>query len=109
MLPLTTTTVTIKRRSQDVDPYEDQTVQTVGSGVPGVISGSSGSGSRIGGAQQVLSPSFYGNEDTDVLKGDILIDETNEEVWHVLWVRKRYELGLGHVVAGLEQVTGAVP
>lgn len=107
MLPLVTTTVTIERPQTGIDPFEDQSWSVVGSSVPGTISGSSGAGRDAGGAQQTLQAKLFVDEGVDVRKADRITDGTSGEVWRVLWVRKRYELGLGHVVAGLEAVEGA--
>lgn len=104
---MTTTAVTIQRHANGVDPYEAATWSTVSSGVPAVVSGSSGFGSDIGGQQQVLTAKLFVNEGVDVQKSDRITDETSGEVWIVDWVRVRYELALGHVVAGLTAVEGA--
>lgn len=106
-LPLATTAVTIERPETGIDPFEDQLWSVVDSSVVGTISGSSGSGRDVGGAQQTLSARLFVNEGTDVRKADRVTDEVSGDVWRVLWVRKRYELGLGHIVAGLEAVEDA--
>jgi len=107
-LPLTTTTLTIKRVPANIDPYADTTPTVVTLNVFGAISGSNGTGSDVGGAQQVLTARLFVESDVDVRIADVVIDETSNEEWRVLWVRKRYELGLGHTVAGLEYVAGHV-
>ena len=107
-LPLTTTAVTISRATDNVDPYEDQLYTIVASGVRGVVSGSGGAGLDVGGAQQILTGKLFLDQGADLRKADLVTDETSDEVWRVLWVRKRYELGLGHVVAGIELTEGAV-
>jgi len=107
-LPLTTTTVTIERIPDDVDPYETATLTVVGLNVPAVVSGSSGAGLDVGGAQETLSAKLFTEQDVDLKKSDQVTDDTSGEVWRVLWVRERYELGLGHKVAGLEAVEGRV-
>lgn len=106
-LPLTTTTVTIEFLPEDADPYEDQVWTVSASGVPAVISGSSGSGIDVGGAQETLSATLFTDEAVEMRKAARITDETTSEQWRVLWTRKRYELGLGHIVSGLEMVRGA--
>jgi hypothetical protein len=101
-LPLTTTTVTISRRVADSDPYEDPGWVVVLSSVPAVVSGSTGTGRDVGGAQEVLTAQLFTDEGVDVRKADLVHDDTSGEEWRCQWVRHRYELGLGHVVAGLE-------
>lgn len=107
MIPLVTTAVTIERPQTGVDPFEDQSWSTVGASVPGTISGSAGAGRDVGGAQQSLQARLFVDEGVDVRKADRVTDETSGATWRVQWVRVRYELGLGHVVAGLEAVEGA--
>lgn len=107
-LPLTTTTVTIERLADGVDPYEAEVWSTAYTGVPAVISGSSGVGQNIGGAQQTLNGKLFVDGAINVKKADRVTDGISGEVWMVDWVRQRYELGLGHRVAGLTLVEGAV-
>jgi len=107
-LPIVTTWVSIERLSENVDPYADATTTVVDSSASAVISGSTGRGSDIGGAQQVLEAKLFVNPETDVRKADYVTDLRTSERWKVLWVRARTELGLGHKVAGLEIVEGAV-
>lgn len=106
-LPLTTTSVTIQRPADGVDPYEDQGLTVVATGVRGVVSGSAGGGIDRGGAQEVLTATLYVEQEADVKHYDIITDETSGQRWRAQWMRERYELGLGHKVVGLEAVAGA--
>lgn len=106
-LPLTTTTVTISRLLEGVDPYEEECWSIITSDTPAVISGSSGTGANVGGAQQVLSATLYVDGGTDVKMSDRVTDNTSGDVWLCDWVRRRYELGLAHVTCGLTFVEGA--
>ena len=106
-LPLTTTTVTIEDIPPGVDPYDDQTYSVSGSGVPAVISGPSGTDVRIGGDQQTITAILLCENTVPIHPSSRVTDDTTGRVYTVSWVNERYELGLGHIKAGLYEVTGA--
>ena len=106
-LPLVTTAVTIERPSTGVDPYDDTTWTVVATGVPGVISGNSGSDVRVGGDQETLNATLHIDNGYDLQKSDRITDESTSEIWYVTWTRRRYELGLEYSTAGLTQTIGA--
>jgi hypothetical protein len=109
MLPLTTTTITVQRLESGVDPYDnhDTTWSTVTTRQPATITSPSGFSQLVGGHQQTVSATLYTDTDVDLRYEDRIIDETTNVTWQVKWVAVRYELGFGHLKAGIEHTAGA--
>lgn len=106
MIPLATTTVTVRRPAAGADPYEAGTPALVATGIRAHIGSPSGADVRVGGDQQVITDRL--NADLcDIAHGDTITDDRNQVTYAVVWVRRRIGLGLDHLVAGLVQAEGA--
>ncbi len=105
-LPLTTTTVTVRRELQTGDEDEVNPPALVIGTVGAQITPTSGRGEFIGGVQQTVDARGHFNP-IDVRAGDTVKDNVSGLVYRVLYIQKRYELGLNHVVAGLLRSEGA--
>lgn len=105
-LPLVTTTLLVERPDLTGDGALPRAYTTVGT-YDGVVSAPSGSDRRVGGDQMTITAVAYLDEGSDVRRYDRITDQTNLQVYEVVWVSTRYELGLGHVKAGLTHTEGA--
>ena len=117
MIPIPTTTITIKRFLPD--PHDDSPrdpedprppASVIASGIRAHISTSSGRENTDGGSQEVVEFRFD-CDPTDVTSQDQMVDERTNEVYEVVWTRQRLEfaaVGLGYVQGGLKKVTGQV-
>lgn len=117
MIPLHTTYITVKRRPADPghDPYEpyepgpagDEVV--VASNVRAQISSPSGREVVAGGSQEIVQFSMS-CDPVDLKNTDTVLDQTTNEVYQVVWARKRTSVdgSLDHTRASLKQVTGLV-
>lgn len=109
MIPLNTTTITIKRVASDgtVDGYDTQPAATdIASGVRANIGAPSGSQNIIAGDRTKVT--FRLDADpTDLQADDQVFDDTTGDEYRCVWARQRHGLGLDHTVAALEQVEGA--
>lgn len=103
---ISTTTVSIKRQSGVIDPYEPATETTVCSGVSAHIGDPSGSDRSVGGDKEIVTAVALLPAGIDVRHSDDLVDERTCERYFVAWVRSRAGLGLDHVKAGLRAVKG---
>lgn len=109
MLPLATTTITVKRVPADPtrDGYDTPpAATTIASGVRAVIGNGSGSQNITAGDRTVVTFPFTADT-TDVQADDTVIDETTGDTYRVEWARSRQGLGLDHTAGQLEQVGGA--
>lgn len=109
MIPLATTTITIKRPlSTSADPYEGVSAvgPTVAAGVRAHISSPSGTEAQVGGRAEVVDAVLLCDV-ADLAHSDHIVDDETSETWQVLWVRKRRGLGLDHMTAGLRATSGA--
>lgn len=113
MLPIITTTITIKRPSVggDVDPWvsaDDATDTTQATGIGAHISAPSGFERAVGGAQEDVT--FRLNAEVcDLSHTDRVYDEYTGITYEVVWAEIRRGLGLDHTVAELRKVVGAAP
>ena len=108
MLPLATTTITVRRPSVADDPYDGaETVATVAAGVAAHISTPSGREQRQGGSQETVDFRLD-CEPVDLRHGDRITDAASGETFEVVWAQPRTGLGLDHVEAGLRQAGAAV-
>lgn len=106
MIPLSTTTITIRRPAAGVDPYEQTTAALVTQGIAAHIGSPGGADVRIGGDQQIITDHLDADV-CDLRHGDTVTDDGNGVTYQVVWVRRRIGLGLDHMAAGLVQVEGA--
>jgi hypothetical protein len=106
MIPLATTTITVRRPVAGQDPYEAPVPPPVMAGIPAHIGSPSGIDVRIGGDQQVVTDRLD-CAIVDLRHGDTVHDDGNDVTYSVVWVRRRYGLGLDHMEAGLVQTEGA--
>jgi hypothetical protein len=126
MLPLPTTTVTLRGPTFDVDPYEvgastpnvaelgddvglyDDDLSIYGadgvSGVPPHIGTPPGRGST---SRSEVDAQLYLDVTPAIVPATIVVDETTEVEWVVRWVDRRQGLGLDHQTAGLVRIGGA--
>lgn len=109
MIPLATTTVTVKRVTEP-EPGETRTVSTLKTGVPAHIGSPQGSRTREpGGGKQVLDLQLWCEPVTGMDDTCLVVDEQTAETYELDWLHTRRGLGLDHVVAGVKQVRGAAP
>lgn len=109
-IPLATTTITVRRvpDDEDLDPYDEQPEpETVASGVRAHISTRTGRETVAGGSQEVVSFGLS-CDPVDLRHTDEVVDDTTGETFEVVWAISRQGLGMDHVQAGLERVTGVV-
>jgi hypothetical protein len=105
-VPLATTTVTVTRPKSGGDPYEDATVSEVARGVRANIVTPSGIERTGGGAQERIDAVLLCDPVAGLDHYCIVTDDRSAEAWQVAWVRTRRGLGMDHVRAGLNVVTG---
>lgn len=109
MIPLSTTTITVWRTTEDplVDPYDanSQPDASVATGVRAQISSPTGRERNIGGTQEIVEFSLS-CDPVDLLNTDQVEDETTHEMYQVVWVAQRRGFGLDHTRAGLRKVVG---
>lgn len=101
-----TTTITVERPSGG-DIYDPDTADAtvVSTGTRAHISAPSGRANTIGGEQEAVELRLY-CPIIDLVHTDIVIDETTDERFQVVWKKQRNGLGLDHIVAGLKLVDG---
>lgn len=107
MIPLSTTTVQVDRPTVGADAYELSTYTTVATGVPGHVSGPSGSEQRGSGTQESVDGTLSVGYGVDIERQDRVTDEKTGDVWMVSWTRTRRGLGLDRRTVGLTAVTGS--
>lgn len=107
MIPLATTTVTVRRGSGTGDPYEADTATVVASRLPAHVSGPGGSADDVGGAQEVVDARLLMDITPCLTRIDRVTDEQTGRTYEVVWSRVRQGLGLDHQVAGLRAVAGS--
>lgn len=105
-VPLATTRVTVKRPASGDDPYETVTATTVAEHVRAHISAPRGGETLTGGQGEVVDAVLL-CDIVDLSHYDRIEDETSDETWQVMWVRRRRGLGLDHMSAGLRSTSGA--
>ena len=112
MIPTATTTVKILRRPADgtLDPYDPQPAAAeVATGVRAHISTGRGSEDRAGSDRSVVQ--FRMSCDplaVGLLHTDQVVDEQSGEVYEVRWAVARVGLGMDHIQAGMDQISGVV-
>lgn len=108
MIPLATTTITIKRPAENVDrdAYDVAPAPAVvAQGVRAHISAASASEKRDRGSQEVKT--WHLDCDVvDLQHDDTVVDEITNQQYAVEWARARVGLGLDRMEAGLLQVDG---
>lgn len=105
-LPMSTTTITVKRPATE-DPYETSTAaSTVATNIRAHISSPSGR-DRITGGDLAVIDAHLDCDPVDLENYDAVIDETTDIEYSVVWRQKRYGLGLDMVEAGLRVAQGA--
>jgi len=108
-IPVSTTTVTVKRPTTDPgtqDPWETPAgTSTLATGIRAVISPSSGSSGAPGDTEVVEFKLVSDPTDIDYL--DQIVDEFDDKVYEVVWAITTPGIaGLGHTAAGLKRSTG---
>lgn len=108
MIPLATTTITVKRVAE-TEPGEGRTTTTLARAVRAHIGSMTGTEQlRPGGGRAVVSFRL----DCDLLPSgtilhtDQVVDETTGTTYEVAWARERRGLGVDHIEAGLSVTTG---
>jgi len=108
MLPLATTTVTVKRppvADDYAEPYSGtRTLDDIVTGLPAVIDAGTGRQVAAGGEQTVTELRFYTDE-ADVKNTDYLLDETSGVLYRITWC---ITFTGDHVEGGIELVEGLV-
>ena len=110
MIPLATTTVTVRRVPADDtrDGYDPPpAAEDVATGVRAHLSSPSGREDRAGGSRQTSAARLL-CDPVDLRHTDTVIDDTTGAEWAVTGVATHVGLGLDHVAADLQRVSGAV-
>lgn len=108
MLPVATTTVTLKDRTVTDDPWDEAaTESTAARSVPAHLSSPSGREIQRTGSQQVLDKVLT-CEVVDLTHVQQVIDDSTGQPYEVVWVDQRKGLGLDHTVAGLRRAGSPV-
>lgn len=102
-----TTTVTVERLAEGVDPYDAATPTERHSGVPAHISSPVGIETLVGGNRTSIDARLFVDPAPALTTRDSIVDEATDESYRVVWVQRRRGLGLDHQVAGLRRVEGA--
>lgn len=102
-LPLFTTTITVERPGSG-DAMDAPDYDTIESGVRAVIGSPSGVESVASGSSEQVTARLDCDV-CDLAHGDRVTDDATGETWQVSWVRRRYGLGLDHLVGELLAVT----
>lgn len=105
-LPLSTTTIAVVETDGDGDPYEDAAVATIATGVRAHFSTPTGR-ERVAGGQQSAVDMVLLCDIVELTSTHRVIDENTDQAWSVQWVEQRLGLGLDHVEAGVNRVSGA--
>lgn len=106
-IPLATTTITVLRPSLSNDDYYDLRTAgpVVAANVRAHISEPSGIEGLIGGrTEQTRFP--FNSDICDLSGHDLVVDDTTGNTYEVVWVRKRFGLGLDHMTGQLRIVAG---
>lgn len=106
MLPLSTTTITVKRPA-DGDPYETASEATVATGVAAHISSPTGADIHRGGQLERVDAVLLAEASLDLVHTDEVVDDGTAKRYRVAWVRLRQGLALDHLRAGLTAYDGA--
>lgn len=106
VIPTASTTITVKEPRIGGDPYEDATARTVASKIRAHFSAPSGR-ERVVGGQQTRTDMVLDCDPCALTNASVVLDELSAERWQVAWVERRRGLGLDHLVAGVNRVTGA--
>lgn len=105
-IPLTTTTVTIRRPEGGDDPYEADQARLVARARRAHIGSPRGSEKIVGGSKEVVDAVLRLDPQPCLTHRDRITDDGTGECWEVVWVRQRQGLGLDHQAAGLRAVKG---
>jgi hypothetical protein len=112
LIPLATTTVTVRRVDSDPDrdPYDTQPAATVvASGVRATISTGRGQEDRAGSDRTIVQFRMSCDPfDGGLLHTDTVEDERSGEVYEVKWAVARDALEMPHFQAGMDQISGVV-
>ena len=106
MIPLATTTITVKVLASGDDPYNDAAVSVLATGVRAHFGHPSGSERLVGGQEEKVDMVLSCDPVVGLSHYCRVTDDSTAETWDVLWVRKRTGLGLDHQRAGLQAVSG---
>lgn len=110
MIPLATTTISVKRvaADDDRDGYDPlPSASTVATGVRAHLSSPSGREDRAGGSRQTSTARLL-CDPTDLLHTDTVVDDSTSLEYAVVGVEQHVGLGLDHTAAALQLVSGAV-
>lgn len=104
-IPLATTTITVKRASTTGDAFDRSDPTTIRTGLRAVIGGQTGQEAvRDGSSEQVTVRLVC--DPYDLHHDDVIVDETTQEQWEVVWCARRQGLGVDHTAADLLKITG---
>lgn len=106
MIPLATTSITVKQPASGGDPYEQASTSTVVTGVRAHIGSARGREHIVGGSKETLDASLS-CDPCDITHTCFVIDEATGETFEVVWAQRRRGLGIDHVEGGLRRVKGA--
>lgn len=105
-IPVSTTTITVRRPAADVDPLEYESLTTVYEHIRARIGAPSGSDRNVGGDQTVIDAVLW-CDTIDLHHEDVIEDENTGDTYEIRWSRRQNGLGLDHLKAGLLTVEGA--
>lgn len=102
MIPLATTTVTVRRSDQDgtKDAYDAVTWSDYRTGIRAVIGSVSGTETNTGGQSTTMSARLD-CDPIDLRHDDLVVDERTGLTWSVTFTAQRQGFGLDHTVADL--------
>lgn len=106
MIPLATTTITVRQPDVTTDPYEQATSTLVVAGQPAHIGQPTGAERQAGGQQEHVDAVLLCNPIAGLDHTCLITDDHTAETWQVTWVRRRRGFGLDHMRAGLVAVSG---
>jgi hypothetical protein len=110
VIPLATTTITVLR-PPSADPYgagydgTPAAPTTVATGVRAVLGDPRGVERDVGGSQEDLRWTLTADP-VDLTHDDQVVDDTTGITYRVVWVARRFGLGLDHIEAELRRVHG---
>lgn len=103
-LPLSTTTVTVKRRPTAGDAFDRPAHATIRTGLRATIGGQTGTETNGDGTSSQVTARLV-CDPYDLHHDDLIVDDTTLLTWEVLWVARRTALGVDHTAADLLLVT----
>jgi hypothetical protein len=119
-IPISTTTISVLRGTEERLPYTEQDPygegygdtpipgqawQIIASGVRAVIGTPSGSEQAVGGQQVTITCSLI-SDPVDCIHTDRVVDESDSTVYEVVWTAARSEFGITRTIGDLRRTIG---